>query len=310
MAAVPNPEDGESPGKRRTWWHPLFARLLEWSLSDSCEVRDEVSVGRMPLRLDYVLIRLLGTALPETAFRNLPAISRRLNVFTLIELKSPVDALERGDWNKFMACAHLFVAQAQEPIDAKDLTLIFLAPAMTQSFRGELESGRQSIVEEESGIHRVEGGAFTTYVVETDRLAGLGEPVLTLFSHAILENPGRIAENMRNDYSEMFSYVVQQIEQYRIATPGFEVQHMIEKMNQTFEEFEEAFLSRIPVERRLRGIPLKERLQGIAAKERLQGISAEERLQGIPAEERLQGLSEQERERLRKLLDDESPSAG
>ena len=38
---TPNPADAEPPGKRRTWWHPLLARLLEWVLRGSCEVRDE-----------------------------------------------------------------------------------------------------------------------------------------------------------------------------------------------------------------------------------------------------------------------------
>src|SRR5262245_5774838 len=203
------------PGKRRTWWHPLLTRLLEWVLRDSCEVRDEVNVGRLPLRLDVVLIRRLGIDLPEAAFRNLPSISRRLNAYTLIEFKSPVDALERGDWNKMMACAHLFVAQASTPIEAKDMTILFLAPSLTRSFNEELRSSGRTSVEEEPGIHRIEGGAFVAYVVETDRVAGLAEPVLTMFSHEILEHPRQLVEKMPFDSAEMLYYVIQQMQRFR-----------------------------------------------------------------------------------------------
>ena len=122
MADAPAPDDAEPPGKRRTLWHPILVALLEWALRDSCEVRDEVSVGRMPLRLDIVLVRRLESPIPEAAFQSLSAISRRLNAYTLIEFKSPTDALEYGDWNKLAGCAHLFLAQSGRTLRAADLT--------------------------------------------------------------------------------------------------------------------------------------------------------------------------------------------
>jgi hypothetical protein len=160
MDAESSPDAADSPGKRRTWWHPLLVRLLEWVLRDSCEVRDEVSVGRMPLRIDIVLIRRLEAALPEMAYRDLAAISRRLNAFTLIEFKSPADSLESGDWNKLLGCAHLFVAQAEQTIRSADLTLMILAPTLTAGFAKELSDSGRNLREEEPGVHRIEGGAF------------------------------------------------------------------------------------------------------------------------------------------------------
>ena len=289
--------DAEPPGKRRTWWHPLLARLLEWVLRDSCEVCDEVNVGRLPLRLDIVLIRRLDKEIPDHARKTLAAISQRLNAYTLIEFKSPVDTLERGDWNKVLGCAHLFVAQSDEPIRSKDLSVMFLALVLTKGFQAELALGDLTTREEEPGIHLIEGGAYTAYVVETDRVVGLGEPVLTLFSPEFLNHPGAMSELLRIDHADMLCYVIQQIARFRRAEPGFEVQHMTENMYQTLEEMEEEILNRLPIERRLRGI---------ATKDLLQRIPAEERLQGIPAEERLQNLSEEELSRIRKLLNDKS----
>jgi len=177
--------DAELPGKRRTWWHPLLARLFKWLLSDSCEVRTEVNVGRLPLRLDIVLIRRLDKEIPDHARQALAAICRRLNAYTLIEFKSPVDALERGDWNKVNAYAHLFVAQAGESIHLKNLSLMFLAPALTRSFQEELALSDLFMEEEEPGIHRIDGGQYSAFVIETERMVDMDEPALTLFSRVL-----------------------------------------------------------------------------------------------------------------------------
>jgi hypothetical protein len=90
------PNQPGSPGKARTWWHPLLVRLLDHVLSPAFEVRDEVNVGTLPLRADIVLIRRGESEVPDTARKSFRALSERLNRWTLIEFKSPVDALERG----------------------------------------------------------------------------------------------------------------------------------------------------------------------------------------------------------------------
>ncbi len=43
------------PGRTRTCWHPLVARLLDYELATACAVRDEVLVGKLPLRVDHRL---------------------------------------------------------------------------------------------------------------------------------------------------------------------------------------------------------------------------------------------------------------
>jgi hypothetical protein len=49
----PDPTDtSKPPGKTRTWWHALLVRLLDHLLSARYEVRDEVPIGKMPLRID------------------------------------------------------------------------------------------------------------------------------------------------------------------------------------------------------------------------------------------------------------------
>ena len=43
---------GDQPGKTRTWWHPLLVRLLNHVMATAYTVREEVLVGKMPLRVD------------------------------------------------------------------------------------------------------------------------------------------------------------------------------------------------------------------------------------------------------------------
>ena len=57
-AGPPGGEDRiEQPGKLRTWWHPLLTRLMDHLLSSAYTVQEEVSVGKLPLRVDMLLIR-------------------------------------------------------------------------------------------------------------------------------------------------------------------------------------------------------------------------------------------------------------
>jgi len=290
------------------WWHPLLVRLLEWRLRGSCEVQPEVNLGHMPLRLDILLIRRLGIALPDEALRDISAICRRLNAYTLIEFKSSSDTLVRGDWNKLLGCSHLFIAQSEEGHRRADLTLMLLAPRLTEAFHEELRQSDYVIVEEEPGIHRIDRGVFRAYVMETDQVAGLREPMLTLFSRQFIKHPGEWADLLKEEHSDMLYFVMQQIVQFRRELPQFEVNHMTEYMNQTIEEMEAAFLDALPLERRLRGISREEILKRYTAEEILKGYTAEEILNRYSPEERLRGLGEEDRARLRKLLD-ENPSS-
>jgi hypothetical protein len=62
MSEPQHPDSSERAdrlGKTRTWWHPLLARLLDYELATAYAVRDEVLVGKLPLRVDILLIEQL-----------------------------------------------------------------------------------------------------------------------------------------------------------------------------------------------------------------------------------------------------------
>jgi hypothetical protein len=288
------------------------------------DVHDELSVGTLPLRADLVLMRRGQAEIPELARRWLPSLVERLNHWTLIEFKSPVDALERGDLERLLAVALLFSAQQPEPVVPADLSLVILAPSLTAPFKADVGRLGMTLVEETEGVSRIAGGLFTTWVLETDRLAGRNEPVLTVFSRVFLRDPQLIMEMVRDPETQpVMRYVFQQIRQFQQMGEAFMVQHThTAEMDQEYAAFKEAFISSLtpedlaalpPEERtaglspedRMAGLSAEERLAGLSAEERLAGLSAEERLAGLPAEERLAGLSAEERRRILDRLREE-----
>ena len=71
---IDNSERADRPGKTRTWWHPLLARLLDHELATAYSVREEVLVGKLPLRVDILLIRRETGELSEASRRVLTVL--------------------------------------------------------------------------------------------------------------------------------------------------------------------------------------------------------------------------------------------
>ena len=100
-----------------------MARLLDYELATAYAVRDEVLVGKLPLRVDILLIRREAGQLSEASRRDLSVLVPLLNRFTLIEFKGPTDTLEPGDLAQLVGCAFLWHSQQAERIPQADVSL-------------------------------------------------------------------------------------------------------------------------------------------------------------------------------------------
>jgi hypothetical protein len=302
---VDNPECADRLGKTRTWWHPLLARLLDHELATAYSVWEEVLVGKLPLRVDILLVRRETGELSEASRRDLSVLVPLLNRFTLIEFKGPTDALEQGDLAQLVGCAFLWHSQQEVNIPQAEISLIVLAPSVNEAVRDELQSFGWQIGEREAGVHPITGGPLTMWLVETDVMAKLGQPILSLVSRAFLKDRERIIEQLtRTGHGLLLWYVLQQIEQFRRKGKEFAMQHAgIEYMSQLEEELQMAVLETIPAEKRLRGVPTEERLRGVPTEERLRGLSPEEVLRRFSPEELAGGLTDEQVAQLRELLD-------
>jgi hypothetical protein len=187
----PQPQPAAQPGKIRTWWHPLLASLLRWQLGDHYHLEEEVPVGQKPLQFDILLLQKEQGELPASARRILAGLVEYLGPLTLLEFKSPSDTLRAGDFQTFLAYALLYRAQKQPLLDPAQLHLLVLAPRLTKPYREELQTLSVTAQAQEPGIWRLQGGlaVHPTWVLETEALAGLNHPLLTLVSPTFLTNP-------------------------------------------------------------------------------------------------------------------------
>jgi hypothetical protein len=281
-------ERGDQPGKTRTMWHPLLVRLLNYALASAFTVVEEVSVGKMPLRIDVLLVRREGGKLSDSRSRELSALLPLLNRFTLIEFKGPTDSVERGDFAKLAGCAFLWHSQENEIVPHQELSLVVLLPAVGKPLRDDLRALDLEATAHEPGIFRVLGLPFPAWLVETDVMAQRGEPVLSLVSRAFLNDRRSIIEKLAGQgYGALaqYRYMVQEVKQFH-SEEDFAMQQAIsEHLDQFDEELVTRMLEELPVERRLRGLP------------------PEDRVRGLSLEERLAGLTDEQAARLRELLD-------
>src|SRR5262249_11434659 len=143
--------------------------------------------------------------------------------------KSPSETLRAGDFHTFLAYALLYRAQTDPLLDPGKLTLLVLAPRLTRPYRTELSSLGLAVQEEQPGIWSVPGGVFghRMWVLETDVLAGLEHPLLTLFSPQFLKQGQQMSAQLREaGYTELVVYLTQQIQQFQQRGEEFAMQHL------------------------------------------------------------------------------------
>jgi hypothetical protein len=297
MSPVPpqprDPPPSPSPGKIRTWWHPLLASLLRWQLGSHYQLQEEVPVGQKPLQIDLLLLHHEQGELPASARQILAGLVERLGEYTLLEFKSPSDTLRAGDFQTFLAYALLYRAQNKPLLEPRRLRLVVLAPRLSRPYREELQALSVTAHEEEPGIWRLEGGLVIhpMWVLETEALAGQDHPLLTLISPPFLEHPASTYETLRQSgYTNLVVYIAQQVQQFRLRGEEFAMQHL-------------------GADEELRHV-LREILATMSPEERLEGMSPGQRLEGLSEEQILKGLTPEQLERLRQLLQQPRPGNG
>lgn len=301
-------QDGnaDSPGKTRTMWHPLFVRLLEYVLSSGFTVVDEVLVGKMPLRIDVLLVR--RTEPPEITRHGLDELLPLLNKFTLLEFKGPTDSLESGDLGQLLGCSYLWQSQQPDPLSSSDISLLVVAPRLTTAFANEISRLGGSLAKISEGIHQLNGLPFTAHAVESDAMALRGQPVLSLVSGVFLNSRDRIMELIaKPDNARIMWYALQQIHQFELLGEVFAMQHAgSEEFSTLHEDAIGALREFLASKEFAHELSVEDRLRGVTAERILRELPIEEILRGLPPEDRLRGLSVDERRELRELLEREA----
>ncbi len=285
MTDVPQ-SDSSQPGKTRTMWHPLLVRMLRFALDSAFRVNEEVSVGKLPLRVDILLVRQEGGQISEAMRQKLSMLLALLNRFTLIEFKGPTDVMERGDFAQLLGCSFLWHSQESELIPSKEVSLVVLLPMVTGPLRQELRALECEIRQQEPGIFRVAGLPFVAWLVETDVMAEHGHPIISLVSRVFLNDRQSIIKKLaRGGQGPLVQYMVQQIRQFDSEEDLAMQQALSENLAELADELFTKMIEEAPAERRLRG------------------LSPEELLRVMSPEQLVAALSDEQAARLRELLD-------
>jgi hypothetical protein len=276
-----------------------LASTLRWQLGNHYHLEEEVPVGKKPLQIDILLLRKEQGDLPPSVRQVLAGLVERLGELTLLEFKSPSDTLRSGDFRTFLAYAFLYLAQNHPLLEPSKLHLVVLAPRLTRPYQDEMHLLGVTAREEEGGIWRLQGGPVVhpAWVLETEELAGLQHPLLTVFSPQFLrERVPTYALLRQGGYTELMVYMAQQITQFRQRGEEFAMQHL-----GTEDQLHQVLLDMWNV------MTPEEREQVWPVKERLKGVKPEERLEDLSAEDIVQALSPERLQRLRQLLEQAAP---
>ena len=170
--------------------------MLSFTLESAFKVEEEVSVGKMPLQVDILLIRREGGQLAEDRAQDLAELLPLLNRFTLMEFKGPTDATQRGDFARLVGCTCLWLGQQDHTVAHHEVSLIFLAPAVNAALQEDIRLLGCSIEPREPGIFRAAGLPFAAWLVEADVMADRGRPILSLVSRVFLNDRRSIIEKL------------------------------------------------------------------------------------------------------------------
>lgn len=273
-------------GKQRTPWQWLYFEVLHHFAGGA--LRREISVGRVPLRLDAALI---GGAPGPDQGRPMPDILSRLWPCTLIEYKGPNEPLRTGELHHLVGCAWLALGSELSHIPHADVGLHVVAPSMTRAFRDDAARSGATIEEEKPGVHRIDGLAFPCMAFET-RIIARDNPALAALDPRTFREPD-LVRSLRVDWSEILCYVYDLI---RGLDPALEAT-MTQRDSRTLSEFEKRVRAQM-----FKDASVEERLESLTPEERLRGVPPEEIVKALTPEQIVKALTPEDRERLRRLL--------
>lgn len=306
------PDEAEKPGKTRTWWHPLLARLLSWQMSGQYQLFEEVNVGQKPLQIDILLVQKEQQGeLPEEARKILAGLAEHLNDYTLVELKGPSDTLRAGGFQAVLAYALVYRAQNFPLLDPGRLSVIVIAPWLSKPYAEEMRLLGVTPRKQEDGVWQLDGPTLghAMWLLETEVLWGTEHPEMSLVSRKFLDDVrGTYDKLSAAGYTDLVVYMIQQVQQFQRLGRDFAMQHLgaEDELMKVLEEINAA----LPPERRLVGMSDEDRLAGLSPERRLAGLPPEQRVAGLSPEQRLAGLSPEERDRLKELLKDPPKANG
>ena len=149
-------------------WHPAFCSAMELELrgnKDDLEYIREFNLGRMPLKIDFLVIRKKANVIIKNEIGDFFLGN---NIF---EYKSPGDDINAGTFYKVLSYACLYMAEEQdaENIFDVDTTISIVREEKPVKLIKQLAK-KYEVVKKAEGIYRIKGMVFPMQIVVTKEI--------------------------------------------------------------------------------------------------------------------------------------------
>jgi hypothetical protein len=285
---MPEPEILET--ESFTAWHPMLVALLEFYLPGGWRLVPELLLGRLPQRVDILVLRLVEAVAGEV--RKLHSVFDHLRPHTLIEHKGPTDDLEPGDALTLLGYAGQYM-RLTKVSDPGEVCLMVICDRIPDGFVAQVERMGGTFEAVGAGLWRGKMAGILMRGIET-RVAyrtDSSEHLLYTFSRAYLNEPG-IMLSLDEEEKRVYTLLYQQVEQFR-RQRGNTAMRDIDAALKSYEEVVKEWFEKLPLEKRLAGLAPEERLAGLAPEERLAGLAPEERLAGLDRDQQALALPDE-----------------
>ncbi len=151
---------------------------------------------------------------------------------------------------------------------------MMVACRLTKGFREQVQAYGGELTQIGPGVHEVRGLMHLLYCIETEEVSN---PVLHIFSRSFLRNPASLLPLLNEAEYAILMEVFDEIQQFKLDARANQRYVDYKEVAMTREEFVEAMMAFVPLEKRLKGLDLETRLHGLSPEDRLKGLSPEER---------------------------------
>ena len=272
--AEPEPAETES----FTAWHPMLVALLEFYLPGGWKLLPELLLGRLPQRVDIVVLRLVE-AVAGTA-RKLHSVFDHLRPHTLIEHKGPTDDLEPWDALTLLAYAGQYMRLARVS-DPDEVCLMVICDHIPVGFVKQVERMGGTFEALGAGLWRGKMAGLLLRGIETRvaYLTGPSEHLLYTFSRAYLSDPEALLP-LDAEETRVYTLLYQQVEQFRRQRGTMAIRD-IDAAEKSYDEAVADMVKLLPPERLAKVLTRAQIVEALTLEERLAGLAPEQRLVGL-----------------------------
>lgn len=252
---------------KRNLWHLSFAQHLRERKPSNFEVFTDIALSTEPQEADILLLRRDDDSPPKQAAQTLLGLWPMLSKHNIVEFKSPTRGFRSSDLIRLYGYGPQYHKLVLQDVGAaSQLTLVLVVPNINQALQKELAIMSFEHTSIGTGYGRIDGGAYTIYLVCTDE----------------------VSEAERDDFLKIWSH--HQPQQFstkwwweRFAKDDPNMSSTISEID-GFEEMAQKFLRMLTPAQILKAFPLKEILSGVPPEQCVAALSPMDKMLAIPDE--------------------------